>query len=127
MGADLLAAGVVKGRFGRRELLALWSVLLGIAMISSCSAPEALPPGSEIAQAVGGAPQCSPVKTCGNLGYVDCQSAMDGPAYYFERATGKVVGYCGGFCWTPSEERRRQCRSRCPPPEWTCSTLKVRD
>ena len=43
-------------------------------------------------------------------------SAADGPAYYFERRSGKVLGYCGGYCMMGGEK----CARTCPPPEWTC-------
>jgi len=62
------------------------------------------------------AKRCSPPRYCGPVGFVDCGSATDGPAYYFARESGKIIGYCGGSCMVDSEH----CRARCPPPEWTC-------
>ncbi len=59
---------------------------------------------------------CGKLRVCGTLGYVDCGSATDGPALYFERASGKVVGRCGGFC----RGDMQRCARDCPPPEWSC-------
>lgn len=55
---------------------------------------------------------------CGDLGYVDMGAAVDGPAYYFRRRDGVVVGRCGGIRRPdPAHENQRQC----PPAAWTCS------
>ena len=78
------------------------------------SVPGELPPDfTEIGKL---AKSCSKPRYCGRLGFVDCGSATDGPAYYFERQSGKVVSYCGGYCMVNSEK----CQDKCPPPEWTC-------
>ena len=78
------------------------------------SVPGDLPPGdTEIGKL---AEQCTKPRYCGPVGYVDCGSAADGPAYYFERRSGKVLGYCGGYCMMGGEK----CARTCPPPEWTC-------
>jgi hypothetical protein len=62
------------------------------------------------------AERCAKPRSCGPIGFVDCGSATDGPAYYYERQTGKVIGYCGGYCMMNSEK----CAKTCPPPAWTC-------
>jgi hypothetical protein len=72
------------------------------------------PPDTEIGKL---AKNCSRPRVCGGLAYVDCGSAVDGPAYYYERASGKVVGFCGGYCMADFEGK---CAKTCPPPEWTC-------
>ena len=78
------------------------------------SVPGDLPAGiTEIGQV---ARRCSPPRYCGPVGFVDCGSATDGPAYYFARESGKIIGYCGGYCMGDGEK----CRGKCPPPEWTC-------
>ena len=78
------------------------------------SVPGDLPPAeTEIGKV---ARQCSKPRSCGPIGFVDCGSASDGPAYYFERRSGKIIGYCGGYCMMNSEK----CASTCPPPGWTC-------
>jgi hypothetical protein len=78
------------------------------------SVPGDLPPGiTEIGKV---AKRCSPPRYCGPLGFVDCNSPTDGPAYYFERESGKIIGYCGGYCMMQGE----QCEKSCPPPGWTC-------
>jgi hypothetical protein len=80
-----------------------------------CRPTMALPgPDTEIGRA---AKSCSPPRYCGTLGYVDCGSAADGPAYYFQRNSGKIVGYCGGYCMA---DPKGTCAKTCPPPEWTC-------
>jgi hypothetical protein len=71
-------------------------------------------PNTEIGRV---AKNCSPPRYCSALGFVDCHSAEDGPAYYFERNSGKIVGRCGGICMTDPEGK---CAKTCPPPEWTC-------
>lgn len=63
------------------------------------------------------AKNCSRPRVCGSLAYVDCGSAVDGPAYYYERASGKVVGFCGGYCMADFEGK---CAKTCPPPAWNC-------
>jgi hypothetical protein len=78
------------------------------------SVPGDLPPDfTEIGKL---AKSCSKPRYCGPLGFVDCGSAVDGPAYYFEHQSGKVVGYCGGYCMVQGEK----CARTCPPREWTC-------
>ena len=62
------------------------------------------------------AKHCSRPRYCGPVGFVDCGSATDGPAYYFDRESGKILGYCGGYCMLQSEK----CEKTCPPPQWTC-------
>jgi hypothetical protein len=61
------------------------------------------------------AKSCKLVRYCGKLGYVDCGSAVDGPAYYFERSSGRVLGYCGGYCMGGP------C-TNCSPAGWTCNS-----
>jgi len=57
--------------------------------------------------------KCTLAQQCGELIFVDCNSAADGPAYYINQETSTLLATCGGACM-------RGC-SRCPPPEWTCS------
>jgi hypothetical protein len=74
-----------------------------------------LPPGdTEIGRLAG---RCSAPLYCGDVGYLDCGAAVDGPAFYFNRRDGRVTGHCGGSCMTDSTGR---CRRECPPPQWTC-------
>src|SRR5688572_8760963 len=55
------------------------------------SVPGDLPaPWTDIGKLAG---RCAKPQYCGPVGYVDCGSAVDGPAYYFERESGKVIGY----------------------------------
>lgn len=59
--------------------------------------------------------RCNIAATCGNLVGVNCQSEVDGPYYYAEKDTGKIVSYCGGYCLSPEG-----CNN-CPPGEWVCN------
>ena len=62
------------------------------------------------------APRTAEARYCGGVGYVDLGSAVDGPAYYFRRSDGKVLGHCGGYCMMRNDE----CAHQCPPKSWTC-------
>jgi hypothetical protein len=59
-------------------------------------------------------PNCDLQRVCGDLAYVDCGSAVDGPAYYINAAL-DVVATCGGACMNPAEP------CNCPPDGWTCN------
>jgi len=52
---------------------------------------------------------------CGDIGFVDLGAAVDGPAYYFRRRDGVIVGHCGGI------RRPNPGQRQCPPAGWTCS------
>jgi hypothetical protein len=60
---------------------------------------------------------CSKPLYCGDIGYADCNSAADGPAYYFDRKTGKIIATCGGACMYDADGR---CKRECPPKGWAC-------
>jgi hypothetical protein len=60
---------------------------------------------------------------CGDLGFVDMGSAVDGPAYYFRRHDGVIIGRCGGNCWA---DLNHTCRRECPPAGWTCGPIPAR-
>jgi len=59
---------------------------------------------------------------CGDLGYVDMGSAVDGPAYYFRRRDGVIVGRCGGF---RRPDANHNAQRECPPAGWTCRAAPV--
>ena len=59
-----------------------------------------------------------PAYYCGDIGYVDMGAAVDGPAYFFRRRDGAIIGHCGGYCMGDPEHR---CARECPPPGWTCT------
>lgn len=56
---------------------------------------------------------CELSETCGELIGVDCDSAADGPYYYVQKMSGRIISTCGGFCWSGN------CRG-CPPRAWKC-------
>ena len=60
-------------------------------------------------------PNCDLSRLCGNYAYVDCGSAMDGPAYYIDSKTLDIIAECGGACMNPDQP------CNCPPKEWTCN------
>ena len=64
---------------------------------------------------------CNELSRCRGIVLVDCQSAVDGPTYYFEEQTLEVISVCGGACWLPHPDPANPevCRA-CPPAGWTC-------
>ncbi len=78
-----------------------------------------LVPTSEVVRKTFGE-RCKVVKQCGDLSYIDCDSMVDGPAYYVRTATLDVVMNCGGYCMAPKEDMKDKNCSQCPPEQWTC-------
>jgi hypothetical protein len=65
--------------------------------------------------------RCKLVKQCGDLSYIDCGSAYDGPSYFVKTATLETVMRCGGACQRPvSMQKDDQVCTQCPPKAWTC-------
>lgn len=65
---------------------------------------------------------CRIERNCGDLVGIDCASAVDGPYYYVDKNSGKIIEYCGGLCMiSHGKPRGKYCRN-CPPKEWTCET-----
>ncbi|MCP3139995.1 hypothetical protein [Pyxidicoccus xibeiensis] len=62
---------------------------------------------------------CEVQATCGGLVGVDCDSAADGPYYYVEASSGRILEYCGGACMGGSSPDSPLCRN-CPAIGWTC-------
>jgi hypothetical protein len=58
---------------------------------------------------------CRLTRECAGLWGIDCDAAIDGPYYYVEAQTLKVVARCGGYCDGAT------C-TNCPPRTWTCAT-----
>lgn len=97
-------------------LAALLLALTAADSVRLTSGP--LPRGhGEIGRLVRGAAQA---RYCGSIGFIDLGSATDGPAYFFRRSDGRVLGRCGGFCRGP--EARQRCRRECPPAGWRCGS-----
>jgi len=108
----------------KRTAFALLLALGACSPLAADDAPPAAPrptegplPGgsTEIGRLVRGPARA---RYCGDVGFIDLGSAVDGPAYFFRRSDGRVLGRCGGFCWAP--EQRPRCARECPPREWTC-------
>lgn len=57
-------------------------------------------------------PNCDVDRVCGSLVYLDCGSAMDGPAYYINGKNFEILATCGGACMNPDEP------CDCPPAAW---------
>lgn len=76
----------------------------------------ALPTGGNLPQGLRGR---SRAYYCGDIGFVDAGSAVDGPAYYFRRQSGQVITVCGGACMGDMD----RCRRECPPTGWTCGPV----
>ena len=95
-------------------------VLLGIVVISFLLQKNIL--RSERISLQNLQPPCRIERTCGNLVGVDCASAVDGPYYYVDKNSEKIVEYCGGVCMgSHGKPNGKYCRN-CPPKSWTCGT-----
>jgi hypothetical protein len=104
-------------RFGRFRSMVLHNVRIGLAsalLLAGCgyvaTPGEPLREDTQIGKL---AKSCAKVRYCGGIGYADCGAELDGPAYYFERRSGRVLAYCGGSCMSG------ECRN-CPPRAWSC-------
>lgn len=65
---------------------------------------------------------CTEVARCNGIVKVDCQSAVDGPLFYFDEASHEVISTCGGACFVPMDPQQQEvCRTLCPPPAFTCA------
>jgi len=64
--------------------------------------------------------RCSKPLYCGQIGKVDCNSAADGPLYYFWKESGEIISTCGGACMVFPSDPAHSCRTQCPPPQWSC-------
>ncbi|PTL83250.1 hypothetical protein [Vitiosangium sp. GDMCC 1.1324] len=62
---------------------------------------------------------CEVDKTCGNLVGVNCRSEVDGPYYYVEQGTNRIVETCGGACMGGPRPEEGLC-VECPPKAWSC-------
>jgi hypothetical protein len=56
---------------------------------------------------------CKVADSCGDLIYIDCNAAADGPAFYIDRKAAQLLSTCGGACMAGCKD--------CPPSAWTCS------
>jgi hypothetical protein len=63
--------------------------------------------------------ECEVDRRCAGLVGVNCRSEVDGPYYYVEGLTGRIVATCGGACMLGPQPEQGLC-VECPPKEWTC-------
>ncbi len=63
--------------------------------------------------------ECTVDRSCGGMLAIDCKQAVDGPYYYVEAASGRVVATCGGACLSGPQPEEGIC-VECPPKEWSC-------
>ena len=63
---------------------------------------------------------CELAGECNGIVGVNCHAEVDGPFYYVDGATGKIIGNCGGLCM--GGDGVTNCKpDTCPPPQWTCA------
>jgi len=62
-------------------------------------------------------PSCKYIETCGELVKMDCNSALDGPIYYFDNTQGNILMICGGACMRPNPDEPLSC-NECPLQSW---------
>ena len=103
----------------RHGLIGMAALALTACGEGTSSVPEGPLPGrgTEIGRLVGPTTRAF---YCGDTGFVDVGSAVDGPAYYFRRSDGAVIGTCGGACMM---DKDKSCDRDCPPKSWTCGAL----
>lgn len=108
-----------------KKLFALIAVLVATACVSEeattpiSEAPPVATPSRSIKDLDLG--YCSKPVYCNGVGKVDCNSAADGPLYYFRKEDGVIISTCGGACMVFSNDPDHPCRTKCPPPEWKCT------
>ena len=64
------------------------------------------------------APNCEITAYCNNIVAINCMAEVDGPLFYVEKTSGKILERCGGYCLNPL--KTGYCNN-CPPENWTCS------
>ena len=100
---------------------ALLTAALCLLLVGSGCGPtsyDELEPGDHVSLLF--PPQgCEVVKSCGGLARMNCQVEVDGPSFYVERLTGRIVSSCGEAC-PAVEPRPEEGRCACPPKAWTC-------
>lgn len=53
--------------------------------------------------------ECGLMESKGNLSFIDCGQAYDGPAYFINTGTGKILANCGGLLMHPEAPDRDKC------------------
>lgn len=93
-----------------------------LAQMPSAAKPPVQTAGDAIVKKFG--KNCKQAGSCGDLVYVDCNSAADGPAYYAQKDTLNIVMRCGGFCMSATSNNAQGYCNECPPKEWTACQSK---
>ena len=62
--------------------------------------------------------ECEYAGKCGNIVAINCRAEVDGPFYYVDKSSGKILEYCGGYCEV-DDPTGKYCQN-CPPEEWSC-------
>jgi len=68
-----------------------------------------------------GATNCNLINKCEDIALINCQSEVDGPLFYVNFTTNKLIQCCGGCCDTDEVNKNGTTCMQCPPKEWTCS------
>lgn len=63
---------------------------------------------------------CEVGRSCKGLAVLRCQVEADGPYFYVETLTGRVVSGCGNACFDV-EPKPDEGHCACPPKAWTCN------
>lgn len=95
----------------------LWPIAIGGLLVVVLTYLMPLNRQDAIARSLG--KKCEAIELCKSILHVSCQPEVDGSAYYVDFPTGDVISTCGGTCRLPN--RKEECSSLCPPPEWTCN------
>ncbi len=115
MAAGLLLIGAVGcGAVGGRE-----EPLPGFTVQAASddpNLPEGTPRRLVLTDLPGG---CEVDARCGELVGVNCGAEVDGPYYYVEAFSGRILEYCGGACMAGPRPDSPYCRN-CPAVGWTC-------
>ncbi len=71
-------------------------------------------------------PSCKYIEVCGELVKMDCNSALDGPIYYFNNIDGEILMICGGACMIPNPDEPLSCKE-CPLQAWQQCKIKKKE
>lgn len=106
---------------GVRRWGPLFTAALGLLLAGGGCGPasfDELEPGDHISLLF--PPQgCETAASCDGLVRLNCRVEVDGPYFFVEKLTGRVVSNCGNAC-VAVEPRPEEGHCACPPKAWTC-------